>query len=92
MGTDGNIYFAVGTQRKSSKKIENSCWQIGNDVIVYYLLLKHRKSGKEKIKKFLTSEKLSDKIFFAVKTWQTSSSLWKENVQKKELDRKMQEW
>ena len=22
---DGNIYFAVGTQRKSSKKIENSC-------------------------------------------------------------------
>lgn len=22
---DGNIYFAVGTQQKSSKKIENSC-------------------------------------------------------------------
>ena len=67
VGVDGNIYFAVGTQRKSSKKIENSCWQIGNDVVTYYSLLKHRESSKEKIKKFLTSEKLSDKMLFAVK-------------------------
>ena len=89
---DGNIYFAVGTQWKSSKKVENSCWQIGNDMVTYYSLLKHRKSSKEKIKKFLTSEKLSDNMLFAVKTWQTSSSLWKENVQKKELDRKIKEW
>ena len=50
------------------------------------------KAAKKKWKKFLTSEKLSVKITFAVKTSQTSSSFWKENVQKKELDRKMKEW
>ena len=25
VGVDGSIYFAVGAQRKSSKKVENSC-------------------------------------------------------------------
>ena len=57
VGVDGNIYFAVGTQWKSSKKVENSCWQIGNDVVKYYSLLKHRESSKEKIKKVLDKRK-----------------------------------
>ena len=36
-------------------------------MVTYYSLLKHRESSKEKIKKFLTSEKLSDRMLFAVK-------------------------
>ena len=78
MGVDGNIYFAVGTQRKSSKKIENSCWQIGNDVVTYYSLLKHRRSSKEKMKKsswqaksflikYLSLSKLDRKVLLSEK-------------------------